>query len=203
MSFETVDADIKLETEEATHRETELIHRLHDIIQSEWPHHTRAKIESIKPSSGTNSSIIIQWNSSGDERLLGGYTDALLKHAWAITGLKNAMTFVAPVRQSTEEDVEFRFEGKSGEINQTYKPKECEVCGDREYVEHAEIEIDIDVEKRIEEGEWIPRYHYTFLRLCDECEVPDEYTVYEKEDGEPDFDPREHPEYDPFPDSEE
>ena len=204
MSLDRVDASINLDFERASPRQEDLIEELADILREEWNYSARERVDSLSAASGRgSSSVIINWRYPQDERVLGGYAAGLLKHGWAITGMKNFMTFVAPIVETAEDDVAYRFEGDSGPVNRTYRPKPCEVCGQTEGVEYVDVELDIDVQERIEENEYIPRYWYRSIRLCDECDLPEEHTRYENEAGEPDFDPRDYPEYGGWRDADE
>lgn len=169
-----------------------LLCELAHVIRSEWNYPARDNINQLKPSS-RNSTLIIEWNSKDDAAYLGGFPASLLKHGWAITGMKSHHTFVSPIRESAEADVEYRFEGHTT-IN-IYTPKPCEVCGEREHVTHVEIyQEPSNLDERITNNDYIPGRWSTSMAICADCDLPDDVEPYEW-DGEPDFNPDEHPDY--------
>lgn len=176
-------------------RTQDLLWELADVIRSEWMYPTRTRIDQVKPGTGRGT-LIIEWEDSGDERVLGGLPAALLKHGWAITGLKTRYTFVSPVHPSVESDVTYRFESDTGDP--TYSTKPCEICGEREMVDHAEVYCEpANLEQRIENNEYIPMFWSRYIRICDDCEIPDHLDEYEHTE-EPDFNADEYPDYNPW-----
>lgn len=193
MSVERVDDGIMVAREGIADEEIEQVDELLDILREEWNYSRRAQIRKLYPSSNADRTVIIQWEEAGQEKLLGGYTDSLLKHGWVITGLKTRMTFVGPITPAEDDaDGDYQIEGR--DETSTYGVKPCAVCEEREYVEHVNVEVDVDVEKLLEDGKTVPRIHSRPMRLCNECSLPEEFTEYEF-DGEPDFKPQGYPEY--------
>lgn len=157
--IERADAGIELQKDDATAYEQRLIDELHDIIVDEWGYTMREDIRSLRPATN-NSTVTIELDSdewSGS--LPGGYPSALLKHGWAVVGWKSFKIFVAKITETAEEDVTYRFQGDTGEINPIYGPEPCDACGTRERIEL--------VYSQAENG------NEGFFGLCWECELPD------------------------------
>ena len=146
--FELADDGIEIpdvEDDEMQDRLTSLV----SSIRESWSYENRQKIDEIKPGSDGNT-VIIQSNDGDDPSLLGPNVQMLFNRGWGIAGVKGGNSPVTTLFFSRiqSDDGSAYLEGAE-EDDLIYAPKPCDVCGDREYVEHVEVaEPPEDVEGR-------------------------------------------------------